>query len=263
MDFFRGQIEIQYGNVAEAERWLGAGRTLVLQANEAPAPRFRALGYLAMLARDVGRTDESEALRLERQSLRAAMGQGQHVYSAYDFVGRATNLTMAGRFDEAGRLLAQAPHFEPAAGGAAMPKAVASLHFAAARLQLEQGRVAAARAAIADVPASMEAIDGVSNSAVVRAQLQCADARTAHAGWAALEKEIEADAPVHYAHAPYVAWLRAQSGLCALSFGDRATAARRGDEARAAFAAQPGVHPFYKAPLERLDAALRQTRPKG
>jgi tetratricopeptide (TPR) repeat protein len=263
MDFFRGQIEVQYGNLVEAERWLGAGRDLVLQANEAPAPRFRALGYLATLANETGRPDEADALWLERQKLRAAMGQQRHLYSAYDFVGRAANLTMAGRFDEAGRVLAEAPHFEAAASGAAMPKAVAALHFAAARLQFERGRFAAARAAIADVPVTVDAGDGVGSGAVLRAQLQCADAQTARAGWASLEKEIQAEAPVRYAHAPYLAWLRAQSGLCALSFGDRATAMHRGAEARAAFVVQPGVHPYHKAPLERLEAALRQTRPQG
>ena len=259
MDFFRGQIESQYGNVAEAGRWLGAGRALVLQANEAPAPRFRAVGYLAIQAQDAGRHDEADTLQVERHRLRVAMGQERHLYSAYDFVGRAINLVMAGRLDDAARVLETAPHFESAASGAAMPRALAALHFSVARLQFERGRPAAARAAIADVPLAMETNDGVGSSAVLRAQLDCADPRTARAGWAGLEREIQTFAPVFYEGAPYIAWLRSLSGLCALSLGDVATATRRAAEARAAFGAQPGVSPFYKAPLARLEQSLRRT----
>ena len=257
MDFFRGQIESQYGNVVEGGRWLEAGRALVLQANEAPAPRFRAVGYLAIQAQDAGRHDEADTLQVERHRLRVAMGQERHLYSAYDFVGRAINLVMAGRLDDAARVLDAAPHFESAASGAAMPRALAALHISAARLQLERGNLVAARAAIADVAPDMDVSDGVSSGTVLRAQLQCADPQTARAGWAALDKEIQIYAPVFYEHAPYMAWLRSQSGLCALSVGDGAAARRRAAEARAAFVAQPGVSPFYKAPLVRLEHALR------
>lgn len=260
MAFFRGQVEVQYGNVTEAGRWLSAGRELVLHANEAPAPRFRALGYLSIEAQDAGRHDEADALLVERHRLRAAMGQEHHLYSVYDFISRATNLMMAGRHDEAARVLKGVPHFDAAGRTPTMPRALVALHYNTARLELEAGRPFAAQAAIADVPSDSEATDGVANGAVLRAQLQCAEPRTARAGVAALEREVESQSRVLYEYAPYLAWLRTQAGLCALSLGDATTAKRRAFEARTAFQAQPGVSAFYKAPLERLEQQLRRPR---
>ena len=257
MDFFRGQVELEYGNLIEAELWLRAGQGLVLQANEAPAARFRAVGYLANQTQATGHHDESEALRVERMRLRALMGQGRHVYIAYDYVGRSSNLVMAGRLDDASGVLASAPHFEGAASGAAMPLALTSLRLARARLQLERGEFAAARATVADLSTDQPAIDGIATNVVLRAQLDCADPGRAAAGLAVLEKEAQDGARMLYAHAPYLAWLRSQAGLCALATGDKTTAMRHAGEARAAFVAQPGVSPYFKAPLARLEQALK------
>jgi hypothetical protein len=58
------------------------------------------------------------------------------------------------------------------------------------------------------------------------------------------------------AHARWVARAGAVTGLCALELGDRATAIKHANQARAAFTAQPGVSPYYKAPLFKLERAL-------
>ncbi|MBL0148571.1 MAG: hypothetical protein IPP87_07495 [Ideonella sp.] len=57
-------------------------------------------------------------------------------------------------------------------------------------------------------------------------------------------------------NAPWLARLRAVKGLCTAAAGDRATALRNAAQARAAFTAQPGVSPYYKAPLFKLERAL-------
>ncbi len=56
---------------------------------------------------------------------------------------------------------------------------------------------------------------------------------------------------------PYTARARAVAGVCALSAGDRSDAVRLAAEARAAFTAQPGVSPYFRAPLNQLERALR------
>jgi hypothetical protein len=57
-------------------------------------------------------------------------------------------------------------------------------------------------------------------------------------------------------NAPGLARLRTVTGNCALATGDRAMALALAKKARAAFAEQPGVSPYYKAPLFKLERAL-------
>lgn len=59
-----------------------------------------------------------------------------------------------------------------------------------------------------------------------------------------------------HAHAPWNARRRAVAGLCAFVARDRSAALRYAADARAAFTAQPGVSPYYKAPLFKLERAL-------
>lgn len=48
----------------------------------------------------------------------------------------------------------------------------------------------------------------------------------------------------------------AVTGWCALHAGDRTAAQRHAAQARATFTAQPGVSPYDKAPLVKLERAL-------
>jgi hypothetical protein len=50
--------------------------------------------------------------------------------------------------------------------------------------------------------------------------------------------------------------MRAVIGLCALSTGNRKLAEQMGTQARSAFQEQPRVSPYFKEPLQRLDARL-------
>jgi hypothetical protein len=55
---------------------------------------------------------------------------------------------------------------------------------------------------------------------------------------------------------PGVARMRAVAGLCAMTAGNRASALAFAAQARAAFTTQPGVSPYYKAPLFKLERSL-------
>jgi hypothetical protein len=57
-------------------------------------------------------------------------------------------------------------------------------------------------------------------------------------------------------NSPILARLRAVTGLCALSLGNRKQAEAYAEQARRAFTAQPRVSPYYKEPLRRLEQKL-------
>jgi hypothetical protein len=58
------------------------------------------------------------------------------------------------------------------------------------------------------------------------------------------------------ANEPVLARNRAVAGLCSWAGGNWTEARRFASQARAAFTAQPGVSPYYKAPLVKLERAL-------
>ena len=59
-----------------------------------------------------------------------------------------------------------------------------------------------------------------------------------------------------FAYHPHVAHWRAVTGLCALDAGNRRRAMELAELARQAFTQQPGVSPYYKAPLLTLEKRL-------
>ncbi len=87
------------------------------------------------------------------------------------------------------------------------------------------------------------------------------EARCALGQFAAGLKELEEVASMYselrFEHDPLVARIRAVTGLCALAAGQHKRAADLAALAGRAFAAQPDVSPYFKAPLERLNVRLR------
>jgi len=71
-----------------------------------------------------------------------------------------------------------------------------------------------------------------------------------------LERAIGLQEQLVYAHEPGLARARAVTGLCALLSGQRPRAESLAAQARQAFAAQPDVSPYFKAPLKELDRRL-------
>ncbi len=62
----------------------------------------------------------------------------------------------------------------------------------------------------------------------------------------------------NYEHSPYLAYLRSVTGLCALAHGQRARAVEQARLAHASFEAQPGVSPYFKRPLAKLEQLLQR-----
>jgi len=71
-----------------------------------------------------------------------------------------------------------------------------------------------------------------------------------------LDEVMAQQAAKSYEHSPTLAHLRSVAGLCALAAGRRDTATAMAQLSRQAFVAQPGVSPYYKAPLQQLESAL-------
>ena len=110
--------------------------------------------------------------------------------------------------------------------------------------------------------AGLHALQGVPDDSqshndvvVLRGALLCA-AEQREDGLAALRRGIEHLAAISHPHSPTLAMARARAGLCALGAGQPQAAATWAVQARDAFAAQPNVSPYYKAPLARLESAL-------
>ena len=71
-----------------------------------------------------------------------------------------------------------------------------------------------------------------------------------------MNASIEAGRAHDYQHRPELGRARAAAGLCALADGQRKRAEELAAEARASFAAQPDVSPYFKRRSERLDRLL-------
>ena len=90
---------------------------------------------------------------------------------------------------------------------------------------------------------------------MILAEVQCKSGSPTQ-GLQTLEAKIRANEGMAFAQSPILAYWRAQAGQCALLTGRRDRARAFAARARAAFIAQPGVSPYYKAPLARLEHAL-------
>ncbi len=185
------------------------------------------------------------------------MGEERHPFGAWDFVARAGNWVMSGRLGVAEDVLKSAPEFDLESGVPQSDGPQRGLRHAMARVLFERGDIKAVRSVIEAWPEEVKGFDGIASVRVLRAQVLCATPGRAHQGLALLEAEI-APGKVGgmYEHAPDLAWNRALAGACALTTGDRIKAVKLAGMARAAFTAQPGVSPYYRAPLFKLERAL-------
>jgi len=129
---------------------------------------------------------------------------------------------------------------------------------AKAQVRLERG----------DARGALELLDSIQSPpyasleqemAFSRGRALCALGRTAE-GLPLLEQSTVQLSSKHYAHSPELAHVRSHTGLCALKAGQRDRATALAQLSRQAFVAQPGVSPYYKAPLQQLESALARSR---
>jgi hypothetical protein len=161
----------------------------------------------------------------------------------------AWNLMMQGRYDEAERELEASP--------ASLP-----LVSAKALIRVERGDARGALELLDTIQLQPNALleETLKDEILVtRGRALCSLGRAGE-GLPMLEEVIARLAGKQYAHSPYVAHLRSVAGTCALRAGGRDKAVVLADLSRQAFAAQPGVSPYYKAPLQQLESALDRRR---
>jgi len=121
-----------------------------------------------------------------------------------------------------------------------------------AGVRIDNGESAAALQRL-PAPDVLEALPGADGGR--RGEALCATGRPDE-GLAALRHYVDAQSVRLSPASPFIARARAVEGLCALAAGDARTAAALARGSRRAFELQPGVSPYFKQPLERLEGAL-------
>jgi hypothetical protein len=121
-------------------------------------------------------------------------------------------------------------------------------------VKLDRGDPAAA---LALLPPDQTDIDDnpFEDRRLLRGAALCALGR-AREGLPLMETYTEKVAEASFAYHPGLAHWRSLTGLCALDAGNRPRAMELAGSARQAFTRQPGVSPYFKAPLLTLEKRL-------
>ena len=255
LDRYLSSVYAGWGDFAKAAP-LGDSSYAVLSTRaKSLAERWELAATQGQLAVYLGRHNQAAVYRKDVIELRKQMGDGAHPWAAYDYAWAALNLRMQGRYDDAEKILASAPKFEELKGGGigssgysdVIPKALAAI-------KLERGDAAAALKLLP--PEERDASSHFPNDDVqLRGEILCAVGRRAE-GLQRLERSIGLQEQLLYANEPGLARARAVTGLCALAAGQRSRAESLAAQARQAFAVQPDVSPYFKAPSKALDRHL-------
>ena len=129
-----------------------------------------------------------------------------------------------------------------------------SLAIARARVKLDRGDPAAALALLPPDHGDIEDFT-FEDRRLLRGAALCALGRAGD-GLPLMETHTQKLAEDSSALHPGLARWRATTGLCALDAGNRPRAMELAELARQAFTRQPGVSPYYKAPLLTLENRL-------
>jgi eukaryotic-like serine/threonine-protein kinase len=269
LDMWEAEIRLTWGDAETALELADRSMPLLSKVDQDVNDRVYdavSYGYLLM---EAGRHELADRWLREALRLQVEMRGGSHPWTALFYVYVARNLARQARFAEALDLLARVPRFEPIRGeGSANPDRYnLAVQLAMSRVLLDSG---GARQALAQFPHEMISASG--SSAGITEKVDDADALELLGealctlgqraeGMRALRAALALDAALgSYKYAPGTARLRSVAGYCALLHGDRRDAVAWARQARAAFAAQPGVSPYFKAPLLKLEAALGTPR---
>jgi serine/threonine-protein kinase len=245
---WQGCLRYRYGLVESGYAQLAETVALLRRLE----PQKRGGFCLGLAAIGAGKHDVAE------RELAAAIAQynGQRSpESAPLFNALAENRLMVGNIAGARAALDSGPA-ETRMAGAGNERAMHYTHTVSmtrAQIELEAQNPQAALAALQSVP---DSADGQTvEMLALRGAVLCATGRPAE-GLERLRRAIDRLAATSHPHSPVLAHTRARAGLCALGSGQAQQATTWAMQAREAFAAQPGVSPFFKAPLARLESAL-------
>jgi tetratricopeptide (TPR) repeat protein len=251
-------VKLTSGDVTTGIPLFESSETL-LRKSLGPDPERRqtalALGVAMMMS---GRHDMADKLLREALDLTIAAGQGLHPYSAIEYAYVAENLRVAGKLEDDKQFLDAVPHFEPLRGeGADADTYNNLLTYERVSLLLDKGD---AKGAIQLLKISRPEAADEFRTAYYQGMLGRAHCLN-HQGaiglplqkialaFAAEKRNLD---PGH----PDFGYGWAEMGLCALGVGDKASARNYAARARKVFAIQPGVSPYYKKPLQRLERLL-------
>ena len=258
----RARIDHQIGTLYLS--WGDVERSQVLLASSVPVLRAQAEdpGTHALIAESLGwssmhRGEHEEADRHFREALelnKIAWADSPAIVYRYSELTR--NLSMQGRFDDAEAVLASVPNIAPIQGRTVGDPTVyaAAAFLARARLKLDRGDPAAALALLPPDRADVED-SPYEHRKLLRGAALCGLGK-ARDGLPLMETHTEKFAEESFAYHPHVAHWRAVTGLCALDAGNQRRAMELAELARQAFTQQPGVSPYYKAPLFTLEKRL-------
>jgi tetratricopeptide (TPR) repeat protein len=258
----RARIDFQIGTLYLG--WGDVERSQVLLASSVPVLRAQAEDPWthALIAESLGwssmyRGEHEEADRHFRKALelnKFAWADSPAIVYRYSELAR--NLSMQGRFDDAEAELASMPNIAPVRGQTVGdPKVYAAAAFLSrSRVKLDRGDPAAALALLPLDRADIED-SPYEHRKLLRGAALCALGR-AREGLPLMETYTEKFAEESFAYHPHVAHWRAVTGLCALDAGNERRATELAELARRAFTQQPGVSPYYKAPLLTLEKRL-------
>jgi eukaryotic-like serine/threonine-protein kinase len=261
-EVIRAEIDFKIGTLHEY--WGDFERGRVLLASSVPALRSQAEDRAthAWIAESLGwstmhRGEHEEADRHLRAALeldKVIWAKSPAIVFRYSFLAR--NLSMQARFDEAEAVLASVPNIDPVHGQTkADPMAYAKAPLLAlAIVKLDRGEPAAALALLPPDQADIEDFP-FEHRQLLRGAALCALGR-AREGLPLMETYTETFAEESFAYHPHVAYWRAVTGSCALDAGNPRRAMELAESARQAFTRQPGVSPYYKAPLLKLEKRL-------
>jgi hypothetical protein len=263
-----GNLLLNWGDVAQGAPLVEADYALRLPLLHRPVELTIAHGRAGDAAQERGQHELAAQRFALRRQARVAAGKGLHPLLAGDVRKQALNASMAGDRAGALRFLDEAPAPEALRGAGHDPAWYQEvLSEARARVLIDSGDPALAREALAlATRREVKPQDGMLTAGfatapeLLRAEAQCLQP-DARAGLARMRAFIAALKLPHHPAAPQIARLNGVAALCAWHAGDRAQAARWAALARTALQAQPGVSPYYSAPLHRLEAEACRSQP--
>jgi tetratricopeptide (TPR) repeat protein len=253
-----GKVLYYWGNIQEGDRLVGLASARMRPSIDSLRERWEIVSWRGAIAMDAGRHLEADKLLREGLELRRAMGLGTQPFAAYDYAFVALNLAMMGHQNEGLAVLAAAPTFHAERGdpkfGSAYSESIVETR---ARLLLDAGAPAQALKWLTKLDEQIKPGQRVrvNDRRFIRGEALCATGANED-GLKILLDAIAAFESTSYPHEPQVARARAVAGHCALTSGHRLLGQRLAAQARTSFIAQPGVSPWYKAPLLKLERAL-------
>jgi serine/threonine-protein kinase len=255
VDFNLGKISVVTGDLKTADALLTSSVASLRVRSEGPSERFQQAAFLGLLAMYAGRHDEAQRVQREAIEARKELSTAKHMFAIQDYTNAALNLVMQERYAQATAVLDAAPAVPPGAQGAAAEQYALLVPRLRARLKLAEGDAAAAWQLLP--PEKMDDWPPLFpyDDVLLRGEVLCALGRRAE-GLPLLEKSLAwHPAKVHQNH-PELARARAVAGACAWAQGHPVRARELAALAHAAVTAQPDVSPYFKRPVQRLDALV-------